>query len=763
MAVELSVCSGAETAEVEPTVVVVGVAPLPGAGAEIEKIPHAVQGLSADELSRSDAPSFTAALGDRLAGVIVANNLDDPFQPDILYRGFAASPVVGTPQGLAVYQNGVRINEAFGDALDWDLIPDLAIHRVTLTANDPVYGLNALGGALVLDMKSGFSAPGGEASLSGGAFGRREAALQFGAHADRWGIYVAARSFNQDGWRAFSPDAVRQAYASASLRQDRVTADISLTLADNHLSGESPAPVQELAVSRRLVFTSPQSNHNQLVFLNAGATWRLAPWLNASGLAYVRDFRQAVVNGNTTDYERCAENSAAGLLCQPNGVTPLIGRSGQPISDISHAGATPIGELDLAQIHSRGEGVVMQFAATTPVAGRANRLVLGAGFDQAPSDFATQAEVGVVDAALRVLDQGLFVVTPEAAGFNATPVGLSSVTRALGIYATDSLDLSRQMTLTVSGRYNLQRLGLTDHNGDQLTGGGRYERFNPSVGVTEQLTPGLTAYAQYSETNRAPTASEIECSDPARPCLLPSSLAGDPPNLRQVVAHAFEAGLRGRWPRLGVTWRAALFRTDLNDDIYGVATSLSGGYFRNIGATRRQGAEVGFGYRHGPVSIQLDYSYLDATFRSPLTVPSPANPLADADGDVAVQPGDRLPGLPRHQFKADLDWSTGASLTLSADLIVQGEQVYGGDPSNLLRPLPGFAVVNLQADWRVSRRASLFAELRNVFDARCATLGVLGDPTGVGAPGVPNNGGADPRFQSPAAPISLSGGLRLSF
>ncbi len=758
-----ALCGGADAADTEPMVTVVGVAPLRADGVEIDKIPHSVQSLSAEDLQGSGAPSFTAALGDRLGGVALADNLDDPFQPDILYRGFAASPVLGTPQGLAVYQNGVRVNEAFGDALNWDLVPDLAIQRLTLASNDPVYGLNALGGALVLDMKDGFNASGGDVSLSGGAFGRREAALQYGAHDGSWGLYVAARSFDQDGWRAFSPDAVRQAYVAASRRGNRISVDLDLTLADNRLSGESPAPVQELAVRRRLVFTSPQSNHDQLVFLNANATGRLAPWLTISGLAYGRDFRQSVVNGDTTDYVACAGPALNGRLCQPDGVTPLAGRGGQPIADISDGGAVPIGQLDLAGLHSRGIGTAFQLNAAAPIAGHANRLILGASFDRARSDFATQAEVGVVDPDLRVISQGLFVTTPEAAGFNATPVRLSSTSRVLGVYVIDGLELSPRVTLTVSGRYNLQRLGLTDRLGDQLNGGGRFERFNPSVGLTDQLAPAVSAYVQYAEANRAPTASEIECSDPARPCLLPSSLAGDPPALRQVIAHAYEAGLRGRWANAGLTWRLALFRTDLDHDIYGVATSLSGGYFRNIGSTRRQGAEIGLGYRRGPVWAQLNYSYLDATFRSALTVPSPANPFADPSGDVVVRPGDRLPGLPRHQFKVGLGWRLGHSLTLSGDLIVQGGQIYGGDPSNLLRPLPGFTVVNLHADWRAGRRATLFADLRNAFDARYATLGLLGDPTGVGAPGVPVSGGVNPRFQSPAAPISLSGGLRWDF
>jgi outer membrane receptor protein involved in Fe transport len=121
---------------------------LPGTAIGIDKIPGNVQVLSSADLTREGSASLTGALNSGLSSVSVNDDLDDPFQPDILYRGFEASPVLGTPQGLAVYQNGVRINEAFGDTVNWDLFPDIAIDQVELVSSNPLYGLNALGGAI---------------------------------------------------------------------------------------------------------------------------------------------------------------------------------------------------------------------------------------------------------------------------------------------------------------------------------------------------------------------------------------------------------------------------------------------------------------------------------------------------------------------------------------------------------------------------------------------------------------------------------------
>src|ERR1700722_18861139 len=237
-----------QTAVVEATAI-------PGAAIDADKVPGNVQTLDAGDLTRGGNASLTGALDSRLGSVNVNDPLHDPFQPDILYRGFEASPVLGTPEGLAVYQNGVRVNEAFGDAVNWDLVPDIAIDRVTVVSSNPVYGLNALGGAVIVGMKDGFSYDGNEIELSGGAWGQRSAAVQYGTNAGPFGFYIAARGLQEDGWRQFSKDRMRDVYAVLSAHTDKATLDLSYTRADNALDGQGPAPVQELTVNRSLVLS----------------------------------------------------------------------------------------------------------------------------------------------------------------------------------------------------------------------------------------------------------------------------------------------------------------------------------------------------------------------------------------------------------------------------------------------------------------------------------------------------------------------------
>jgi iron complex outermembrane receptor protein len=756
-------------------ITVVGSTPVPGASIDMDKIPGNVQVLSAEQLSRQGPANLTAALNSSLSSINVNDDLDDPFQPDILYRGFEASPVLGTPQGLAVYQNGVRINEAFGDTVNWDLLPDAAIGQVELVSYSPLYGLNALGGAIAVTMKNGFTYHGTNLELLAGSHGNRSLVGQVGDASGLLGAYVAGRALDSDGWREFSGDRIRSLYAVTSLHTDRLELDLSYTHADNLLRGQGASPVQELAVSRSLVFTGPQSNSNGLSFFALNATFKFDDGWSIQGVAYYRDYAQKVSNGNTTNYTACSDGS--GVLCQPDGVIPITNLAGQTLPDISRGGAKPIGENDFESVHTWGRGLTVQISNAASIAGHDNQLSTGGSVDYAATRFYTRVQLGVISSQLLVQPSDLIVSTPEdsagaIANGDAVPAGVDAVNRSVGVYLTDTLNISPEIGLTASARFNVTHVDLVDQLGANLTGTNRFAHFNPAVGATYKVLPAVTLYGGSSTNTRTPTASEIECSDPQAPCLLPTNLAGDPPNLRQVVARTWELGARGTGPgfsgRAGaLAWSLSAFRTLLQDDIYGVATSLSQGFFQNIGDTRRRGIEVGLTYRANRWSAFLNYSLVQATFCSSLLVPSPSNPHQDLNGDVHIQPGDRLPGIPLHRARFGIDFKVAPRWSVGVTVNAASSAYSAGDAANVLASLPGYAVVGLYSSFRPLSRLEFFSTIDNLLNRKYATWGILSDPTGVGAPGIPPDARTnDPRvnnqFLSPAAPLQAYAGVRLA-
>jgi hypothetical protein len=192
--------SGATTTTL-PQTDVIGATPLLGSGLARDKVPAMTQVLTGEDVSRTGVPQAVGALEANIPGVNLSAAAGNPFQPNLFYHGFEASPLQGTPQGVAVYLNGVRFNQAFGDTVNWDLIPDVAIATMNLEGSNPVFGLNALGGALSVQLKDGFTYHGGEFSAFGGSFGQVGSNFQYGRQSGDTATYIAGSVQHENGWR----------------------------------------------------------------------------------------------------------------------------------------------------------------------------------------------------------------------------------------------------------------------------------------------------------------------------------------------------------------------------------------------------------------------------------------------------------------------------------------------------------------------------------------------------------------------------------
>lgn len=730
----------------------VRLSPIAGSEVPLEKVPGAVGRVSSADVARSGTANVEEALQQNVPGVIVSDLQGSSFQTDVQYRGFSASPVNGTPQGLAVYQNGVRINEVFGDTVNWDMIPTVAINDISVVSGNPVFGLNAIGGAISLTMKDGFNFHGVESDTRAGSYGRLQESLQGGVQSGNTAAYVALEGINDDGFRDFSPSRVRRMYGDVGVKNQDSEFHLNVTGASNFFGVAAPSPVELLEQDFSKTFTTPQTTKNDMAMLSANGTVALTPTLSVSGVAYLRRFRQSHVDGNISDVEPCAD---PGFLCLDE--EPLVDGAGNPIANPFGDDET-IGSVDRTSVDAKSFGASLQATSKAQFLGHDNQLVVGVSADHGKVTSTSNSELGSVNldnfvvTGLGILPQG-----PEG----IVPVGLNTTTDYLGLYFSNTFDVTSALSLTTGGRFNYANLDLKDElgNNDDLTGEHTFSRFNPMTGLTYKFSPRLSFYGSYSEANRAPTPAELACSDPEKPCLLENFLVSDP-DLKQVVSNSWEAGLRGKLgvPNTGdkIDWSLGLFRTLNTNDIINVASDITGrGFFQNGGDTLRQGIEAAITYRSTRLFVFANYAYTDATFRDDLLLSSPSNPQADDNGDIQVRKGDHLPAIPAHRLKLGADYMLTEAWKIGADMVFASDQFFVGDEGNDNTKLPGYAVFNLHTSYDISKNVQIYALVNNVSDNRYATYGTYFEAADVGL--------TDPRTITPAQPLSAYAGLKVRF
>jgi iron complex outermembrane receptor protein len=494
-----------------------------------------------------------------------------------------------------------------------------------------------------------------------------------------------------------------------------------------------------------------------LAFLTLTGSYKLSDTDALDSNFYYRHFRQRIANGNVSDAQPCDPTVAPGLLCFGDPTTPLIGQNGQQVPDFLNG--ADAGEIDRTATDADGLGGSLQWTRTAPVFGHGNHFVSGASLDHGNVNFRASSEIGLIEPNLLVSGGGIIINQPDG---TLAPVNLNTTNSYYGLYATDTFDATSRLSVTLSGRYNVAFIRLNDLIGTSVNGDHRFARFNPAAGATYKILPNLTAYAGYSEANRAPTAGELGCADPTRPCILDAFVVSDPP-LKQVVARTWEAGLRGSFRGLEESgrfqWNLGFFRTDNQDDIFNVPSPITGfGFFQNVGRTRRQGIEAGVTYRSARWFAYADYALVDATFRSTFALNSPGNPFADASGQITVRPGDHLPSIPQHRLKFGAEYAVTDAFKVGAGVVVASDQYLRGDEANQNPKVPGYVVVNLNASYALNDRFELFGRINNLLDARYETFGILFDPTTV-----PSLGLTNPRSLSPAPPLGAFVGVRATF
>ena len=777
LALAVSTSVAAQQAE---EIVVVGVVPA-GSSIQTDKLAYPVQTATAEDLENIAALSIADFLRQSFASISLNDAQNNPMQPDLQYRGFTASPLLGLAQGIAVYQNGIRINEPLGDAVNWDLLPQSAIQEISLSGgSNPLFGLNSLGGSLVIDMKDGFDFEGANLEVSAGSFGRRVSNFEFGGNNGQLAYYLNIERFDEDGWRDYSESDALNFYTSVGWRSDSTQINLNYQHGESELTGNGSSPIELIEFDREAIFTGPDITENDMNMVSFDFSHKVSSSINFSGNIFHRENNTDSFNGDGTEFGVCEfggmdtliegieEDDLEELGLDDNEICKSQFGNVNDLEDFLNMTAISMGEdqefeiegfeadelsgtgilsheaiNNLSNRNQESTGTDFQWTYFGNFFGYEGQLVVGGAYFNGESKFNSVVELAGIDPLTRLttgLGNGIFV--------DEEATSISTQTESTSLYFSNILDLTDSVALTLSARGNITEVDLRDRSGErpELNGSHRFTRINPAIGLTWQYNQNLNLYGSYSESSRAPTPIELACNegvfdlavqfaiedgedadDVDFECRLPNAFLADPP-LDDVVAKSFEIGSRGYIN--DIRYAVGLFNTTNHDDILFQTTGRSTGLFANVDKTRRNGFEGSVSGRIQNFDWMFAYTHIQATFEDTFSVLSPNHDFADDDGEILVRSGDNIPGIPEDQFKLLVNYQPIDGLNLGIDIVSYSDQHLRGDESNQLDEIDGYTVLNLRARYQITDNLEGFVNIHNLFDEEFETFGLLGEEPG---------------------------------
>lgn len=752
---------GAQSAKVD----VVSETPLAGTDLQINQIAAPVQTATAADIENSGALELGDFLNRELNGVFINEMSENPFQPDVNFRGYTASPLLGTPEGISVYVDGVRQNQPFGDVVSWDLIPKDSISEMALIpGSDPLYGLNTLGGAISVTTKSGLTNPGWAGHVLYGSSGRKEVEGEWGGgKATGFNWFFSGLGFHESGWRYASESDIRQGFGRLGWRTNKTDLALTMSYAYNTMEGDGVQDFQLLQQNYTSSYSVADSTANRAPMFNFIARQTFTDNLTFTGNAWFRNIRTETINpnfngdvvGNDIYQPTAAEQSVLAAAGYTGFPTSGANINNTPFPDwacIAEA-LTPEGSPDSTcdgvNVYSKEVQTEYGFSGqftwiTNPAIGR-NQFAAGALIDRNNVNYTQTTDFAYVlpNYSLVSVPAWQDGSTVDSTGNPIdTQVGLKGHAPNWSLYFADTLTLGKKVNVTVSGRYNYDTVNNLDllnpaPGPSSLTGDYTFQRFNPAVGITWSPISSLNAYARFAQGSRSPTSIELGCASPIAPCSLPNSLSADPP-LQQVVTDTWEVGLRGKPEISGfrnLSWNVGAFRDENHNDILFVAAPILGtGYFQNFAKTLREGFDADLDGRIGPITWGLDWTFLSATYQSVETLDGSANNTNDIalqgypglGGTITVNPGNRIPLIPKQTGKGYLMYQPISKLLFELNEVVDSSSYARGNENNAysadgvyyLGPgvSPGYAITNFRARYDLTRHFYLALQIDNLLN-----------------------------------------------
>ena len=655
-----------------------------------------MQTVTAAQLAAQHSLDLSSYLGDAVGSVHVNDVQSNPLQPDLQYRGFLASPLLGAPQGLSMYLDGVRLNEPFGDTINWDLIPANAIGSVNvMPGSNPIFGLNTLGGALSIETKNGFSDDGR----------RGQPALRFVGTEARARERRRARRPVRHVRGGAGPRRERLAPALADQRRSRRScrprtgirarsADLTLLAANTSLTGNGASPEQLLATDRRAVFTSPDNTKNQMFMAVLRGERPLAPQVALSGHRLRADQSHAVGERRSARLGRVHGDGGRALLdrrrrrrdarCWTGNGNPVA------FSDAYNAA------LNRTDTRQTSFGASAQLAVGVPLVGARESSLRRR--DRGPGPHPIPRAID-----RRQPDRRSRHDRPRLSRSGVTGGGRQRGQRSRALRQRHVRCCAAPVPVGVGPARTCRRCRCAISSATISPAITRFIASIPPLGLSYQPRPWLGGYFGYSESSRAPTAIELTCASPTAPCRLPNAFVADPP-LNQVVARTFELGVRGALRR-GAASRS--LRRDRRFEPPTPTTSCSSARAPSPtratsrtwatraarGSKRALRAPAARGRARARSTGRSTTRSPTPRSRRAFAAPSATHPDA-VNGAIDVPAGAHIPSIPAHSGKVVVGWSIAVGLSRRASTSsANSSQYLRGDEANLLAPVPGFVVV----------------------------------------------------------------------
>ena len=513
-----------------PAAQVVGSTPIDGIGVPLSQFPANAQRVSAKDAREQRSSNLADLLNDNLGQVSVSNGSGNPYQNDINYRGFQVSSLLGVPIGVSVYFDGVRMNEPFGSIVNWDLIPMNAMSSVNiLPGSNPMFGLNTLGGALVVNTKNGKDNAGTSIEALGGSFGRKALSFETGvvdkAHSTDY--FAAGNVERQDGFRDHSGSEVKQLYGKARWHgNDGATRlELSAALAACSLSGRQSLPTEMMA-NRSAAYTWPDTISNRMALLNLKGSHWLNDTNQLAGSVYYRKANLHNVNSNARLDDGCFKDNGALATTTTGGITAYkcanTAPNGTAVNAVTGANALALGYgrwtnaintsvIDSAT-HEDTAGTALQWSNFGQLAGHNNTFTLGGAFDHSRITYDQTTYLA------RLINYQAVVTPNQAYGFTANglppsasnpvsftgsnvigAVNLTSNVNNFSAYFTDTFSVTEKLSVTASGSFNYTTLNQGGANNKYLNEDGGYA-WTDNVSGVSYYNPGYASAYRYANS-----------------------------------------------------------------------------------------------------------------------------------------------------------------------------------------------------------------------------------------------------------------------